>query len=176
MKKLWIILSGTAFMLSGCGGHSTEDYADNTPKLDIRQYFNGPVEAHGIIYDMTGKADLSFTAKMHGTWVGNQGTFDEEFTFSDGRKDTRIWHIAMIDDHHFTATAGDVIGNAVGSQHGNVMNMKYVLKAKRASGKTIELSMDDWMYLLEDNTIINRIKMRKFGLNVGEMVITFRKP
>jgi hypothetical protein len=53
--------------------------------------------------------------------------------------------------------------------------MGYVLNAKRASGEMITLTMDDWMYLLEDNVLINRTKMKKYGLNVGELVITFKK-
>ena len=83
--------------------------------------------------------------------------------------------ISMIDDHRFTATAGDIVGIAEGSQHGNTVNMKYVIDAKRSSGGTIKLSMDDWMYRVDDKMIINRIKMKKFGLAVGELVVTMRK-
>jgi hypothetical protein len=35
--------------------------------------------------------------------------------------------------------------------------------------------MEDWFYLQDDGTLINRTKMRKFGLTVGELVIAFRK-
>lgn len=175
MKKLCALLSTAAFMLSGCGGLTTEDYADVKPKLDIRQYLNGPLTAKGILYDYSGKADLMFHVKMTGTWKGKDGTLQEHFTYSDGRTEERTWKIHFKDDQHFTATAGDVIGEAKGSQHGNTMNMRYRLNAKRASGDTITLSMDDWMYLIDANTLINRTKMRKFGLTVGELVITFEK-
>lgn len=175
MKKLCGIIASTSFLLSGCSSVTTEDYIANTPKLDIRHYLNGPLEAHGILFGMSGKANLSFYVKMTGKWEGNTGTLEEYFTYSDGRKDARTWTITFSDDHHFTATAHDVIGEAKGTQHGNSMNMRYLLNAKRASGDMIKLSMDDWMYLLDDNILINRTKMRKFGLTVGELVITFKK-
>ena len=175
MKKLCSALSSVAFLLSGCSSITTDYYAKNTPKLDIRHYLNGPLEAWGILYDIEGKADLQFHVTMRGTWKGNTGTLDEHFVYSDGRKDQRVWTIQFTDDNHFTATAHDVIGSAEGSQNGNTVNMKYMLNAKRASGSTITLSMDDWMYLLDDKTLINRTRMRKLGLTVGELVITFRK-
>ncbi len=175
MKKLCALAATAAFMLGGCSATTTEDYASKTPKLDIRHYLNGPLEAHGILFDMSGKADLEFKVTMKGAWNGNTGTLDEDFVFSDGRKDKRVWTVTFKDDHHFTATAHDVIGEAVGTQHGNAVNMKYTLRVKRANGDMIDLTMDDWMYLLDDKTLINRTKMKKFGFTVGELVITFRK-
>ncbi len=175
MKKLCATLASVAFLFTGCSSITAEDYAANTPKLDIRQYLNGPLEAWGMIYDYSGKVDSQFHVTMNGSWVGNKGTLEEHFVFSDGRKDERVWTIEFTDEHNFKATAHDVVGNAEGSQYGNVVNMRYVLDAKRASGSTITLSMDDWLYLMDDKTLINRTKMRKFGLTVGELVITFRK-
>jgi len=175
MKKLCAIVSSFAFLLAGCGASSTENYAGESPSMDIRKFFNGPVEAWGVLYDIGGKQDLRFHATMNGSWEGNKGTLKEKFTYSDGRIDERTWNITMMDDHHFTATAGDVIGVAKGTQHGNTVNMRYVLDAKRSSGGSIKLSMDDWMYLVDENTIINRIKMKKFGLTVAELVVTMRK-
>ncbi len=175
MKKLCALVSSFAFLLTGCGGAKTEDYSSEKPVMDIRKFFNGPVEAWGVLYSFSGKQDLHFHANMEGSWAGNKGTLKEKFTYSDGRVDERTWNITMIDDHHFTATAGDVVGTAKGTQHGNTVNMRYVLDAKRSSGGTIKLSMDDWMYLVDENTIINRIKMKKFGLAVGELVVTMRK-
>jgi Protein of unknown function (DUF3833) len=175
MKKLCAAVGSLAFLMTGCSDITTENYMTNTPKLDIRQYLNGPLEAWGILYDTSGKADLQFYVSMNGSWKGNVGTLEEHFTYSDGRKDERTWTITFSDDNHFTAKAHDVIGEAVGSQNGNAANMKYVLNAKRTSGDTITLNMDDWLYLMNEKVLINRTKMRKFGFTVGELVITFNK-
>ncbi len=175
MKKLCAIISSVALLLTGCSNVTTQDYAAKTPKLDLRHYLNGPLEAHGVLFDYTGKADLEFYVKMKAHWQGNVGTLEEDFVYSDGRTDRRVWTIRFEDDHHFTATAHDVIGEAKGSQHGNAANMRYTLNAQRAGGSSILLNMDDWLYLMDDKTLINRTKMRKFGLTVGELFITFRK-
>ena len=39
----------------------------------------------------------------------------------------------------------------------------------------MNLNMDDWMYLVDDDTIINRTSMNKFGLEVGEIVLIMKK-
>lgn len=175
MNRLYALLVGTALLLSSCSSPTPADYAAEEPTLDLRTYLNGPLEAHGILFDYTGKPDLRFHVAMTGRWNGNTGTLEEHFTYSDGRKETRTWTITFRDDHHFTGTAADVVGEATGSQYGNSMNMRYTLDATRPNGDTITLSMDDWMYLMDEKTLINRTTMRKFGLKVGELVITFRK-
>jgi hypothetical protein len=112
---------------------------------------------------------------MVGSWQGNVGTLKEDFVYSDGRKDQRTWTITFQDDRTFTATAHDVVGIAKGTQDGNAVNMSYVLDAKRASGETIRLTMDDWLFLMDEKTLINRTSMKKYNITVGELVITFKK-
>lgn len=173
--RLTALCASLLYLLTGCSSVAVNDYAANTPKLDIRQYLNGKLEAWGVLFDMSGKADLHFYVTMVGSWNGNVGTLKENFVYSDGRKDERIWTITFSDDTNFTATAHDVEGVAVGSQAGNAMNMRYVLNAVRSNGDTISLSMDDWIYLVDEKTVINRTKMRKFGITVGELMLTFKK-
>ena len=40
---------------------------------------------------------------------------------------------------------------------------------------TYEMSMDDWMYLMDEDTLINRTRMSKFGVEVGQVTIFFRR-
>jgi hypothetical protein len=160
--------------LAGCGSQVLDDYAAETPRLDLREYLNGPLTASGIFFDYAGRADLRFIVDMDGSWNGNTGTLSERFRYSDGQTDERIWTIRFTDDQRFTATAHDVVGEATGGQKGNAAMMKYRLRIPR-DGKEVVVSMEDWLYLQEDGTLINRAKMRKFGLSVGELVVTFRK-
>lgn len=176
MNKFKSIVAGLVFVLTGCSSVTPADYAGMGPKLDLREYLNGPLEAWGVLVDYTGKADRHFHVKMVGTWNGNEGTLEEDFVFSNGQTDHRVWRITFSDDHNLTGTAGDVIGTAHGQQDGNAMNMRYTLRAKRDAGGTIDVAMDDWMYLVSDKVLINRTKMKKFGFTVGELIITFRKP
>ncbi len=176
MNKLKNFLAGMLFCLTGCSSVTPADYAGRQePKLDIREYLNGKLEARGVLIDYMGKADKSFYIAMVGTWNGNEGTLEEDFTYNDGTKDYRTWKIHVTDDNQITGTAGDVLGEAHGSQGGNALNMHYSLRAKRDNGGTIDLTMNDWMYRLSDTVLLNRIRMYKFGIPVGELNITFNK-
>lgn len=159
-------------LLTGCSSAKIEDYADRTPTLDIREYLNGDLEAWGVFVDRAGEAEPRFHVKLKGTWKGNTGTLVEDFTYSDGRKQHREWHITFTDDHHFTATAGDVVGEAKGAQYGNAVNMKYVL---HIAEKDVNVNFDDWLYRIDQHTVINRAQMTKFGFKVGELVVSFYK-
>lgn len=174
MKRIGALLAGVLLCLTGCTGIKVQDYASQSPKLDLRQYFNGKVEASGVFFSFSGKADPYFHVEMDGSWQGNDGKIAETFTYSDGRTEQRTWVVKFNDDGTFTGTAHDVIGTAIGAQSGNAMNMKYVLRVP-VGDTTYDLSMDDWMYMMDENTVINRVKMKKFGVKVGELVVTFRK-
>jgi hypothetical protein len=161
-------------LLSACGP-KIEDYAGKTPTLDIRHYLNGNLEAWGVFYTRGGDADPRMFVKLKGTWAGADGKLAEDFTYSDGRRQQREWHLHMQDDHHFTATAADVIGTAYGKQYGNAVNMKYTLHLTTAKGDTHDVDMDDWLYLVDDQHLSNRAEMSKFGLRAGEVLLGFRK-
>ena len=85
-------------LLTGCAGPTPADYASQTPVLDLRQYFNGKLLAHGIATDRSGKVVQRFTVQMTGTWQGDEGTLDEQFSYSDGRREQRIWKLTRLAD------------------------------------------------------------------------------
>lgn len=174
MKRFYASLLGIAACLTGCSSANVEDYASNTPKLDIREYFNGPVEASGVFLNWYGAAETYFHVTMNGEWKGNDGTLTEDFIYSNGKKDHRVWTLKVLDDNNFTGAAHDVIGIAQGKQYGNAVNMRYVLRVP-TDGTTYDLSMNDWLYRVDEKTLINKIVMRKFGIKVGELVISFKK-
>ena len=42
-------------------------------------------------------------------------------------------------------------------------------------GKIYEVQMDDWMYLVDERVMLNKARMRKFGLPLGEVTLSFYK-
>ncbi len=161
--------------LSACGSQKLEDYSAETPTLDLREYLNGPLTASGVFFGLSDRAELRFVVDMEGTWEGKIGTLAEQFRYSDGKTEERIWTIRFQDDERFTATAADVEGEAVGGQSGNAATMSYRLRLPRDDGDEIVVSMEDWFYLQEDGTLINRAEMSKYGVTVGELIVVFRK-
>ena len=160
-----------------CSNIQPKDYQANNPKLDIRDYLSGKVKAWGMLEDRSGKITRRFTVEMEGKWNGNEGVLEEYFTFDDGEKSERIWTIKFSDNNNFTATAGDVIGSAKGSQYGNAMQMKYVLdlEVDKEKKTKYKVTLDDWMYLLDDKTLVNKSTIKKFGITFGKLTIFFKK-
>ncbi|WP_455200841.1 DUF3833 family protein, partial [Kaarinaea lacus] len=105
----------------------------------------------------------------------NNGTLDEHFTYSDGTTQRRIWKLSRIDEHNYTGTADDVIGQATGVAYGHALRWQYTL-ALEVDDDIYHVQFDDWMYLIDDSTVINRSVMSKFGINVGEVILVFIKP
>ncbi len=172
LKNLSIIMT-LAFLL-GCSSVDPKIYAKNSPKLDIRNYLSGPLEAQGVLQNRSGEVIKTFSVKMIGTWKGNEGKLEEDFIFSDGKKDRRVWEIKFSDDNNFIAKAHDTVGIAKGEQYGNAMKMDYVLKID-VDGKKYDIRLIDWIYLVDEKTAINVSKMTKFGFRVGSLTISFKK-
>lgn len=172
MRKLILIL--TLALLSACSAR-IEDYRGTRPELDLRQYFNGPVQAWGQFQDRSGKVVKRFRVDIKGSWQGDKGMLEEYFVYDDGTRQTRIWHLTALPDGRYTGTADDVVGEAQGQARGAALNWHYTL-ALPVDGKVYHVKMDDWMYLQDRDTLINRTAMSKFGVYLGEVTLFFRKP
>ncbi len=161
--------------LAGCAGPAVTEYAGERPLLDLREYFDGRITAQGVFTDRSGKVKRRFTVTMNCAWQGDQGTLDEEFVYSDGERQRRVWKLVRHADGRYTGTAGDVVGEAEGRTAGNAFNWRYTL-ALPVGGRVFEVQLDDWMYLMDGGrTVINRATMSKFGVRVGELTLAFAK-
>jgi len=174
MKGLNGLLSGLSLLLAGCGTVPVEQYRDERPGMDLRRYFNGTVDAWGMFQDRSGKVVKRFYVKIDARWSGDTGILDEHFEYSDGTRSRRVWTITRLDDHRYRGTAGDVVGEARGEAYGNALRWQYVLKLE-VDGRTWEVDFDDWMYMVDDQVMLNRSVMSKFGFRLGEVILSFRK-
>ncbi|MES2785613.1 MAG: DUF3833 domain-containing protein [Pseudomonadota bacterium] len=166
--------AGTALALGGCATPEVTEYAAEKPVLDLKTYFNGRVQGWGIFTDRSGKVVKRFDVIMDCRWQGDEGVLDEDFTYSDGTKQRRIWKLTKLADGRYTGRADDVIGQAQGVARGNALRWNYVL-ALPVDGKTWHVDMDDWMYLMDDKVMLNRTTMSKFGVRLGEVTLSFTR-
>jgi hypothetical protein len=171
MRRALLLLA--ALWVAGCAGLDVADYRAERPALDLAQYFNGTVDGWGMVQDRSGKVLRRFHVRIDGTWEGNRGTLDEHFEYADGTRERRTWQLVK-DGSRYTGTAGDVVGTARGEAQGNALHWNYVL-AVPIDGTVWQLDMDDWMYLVDEQTLLNRTAMSKFGVTVGEVTLAFRK-
>lgn len=173
MRALRAGLLGTVLLLGACTA-SIRDYADREPHLDLAEYFDGPLIAWGIVQDRSGEMRRSFRVDMVGRWDGDTGVLEEDFTWDDGELERRVWTFTRIDAHTYIGTAGDVVGEARGEARGNALHWRYTL-ALPWNERTVNVVLDDWMWLIQDGVLVNRSEIRKFGFRLGEVTLFFKK-
>lgn len=173
-RLLLAAATGSALMLGGCASQNIDQYRTEKPELDLKQYFNGTLDAHGVFTDRSGAVVKRFTVVMNCSWQGNEGVLDEDFTYSDGTTQKRVWRLTKLPDGKYTGTAGDVVGTAQGQARGNAFYWTYTLSLP-VDGSVYEVRFDDWMYLMTDKVMLNKATMSKFGVKLGEVTLSFTK-
>ena len=162
-------------LLAGCAAApKPQDYRDEKPVLDLKTYFHGTVDAWGYFQDRSGKVVRRFQVAIQCRWEGEVGTLDEHFTYSDGTTSRRVWTITRLDAHRYRGVADDVVGEARGEAYGNALRWQYTLQLP-VDGKVYEVHLDDWMYLMDEQVMLNYSTMSKFGFRLGEVVLSFRR-
>lgn len=171
-KYLYIFFVLPVIFLSGCNT-SIQEYQQETPVLNLNEFFQGKLEAYGMVQDYKGKVTRRFSAEIVGNWQGDKGILDERFVYDDGEIQYRCWHLTK-SGNQYTGTASDVIGEAKGETAGNALNWKYTLQVP-VDGKTMNIGLNDWLYLIDEKHLINRATMTYFGIPVGEITLSINK-
>lgn len=162
-------------ILAACTGKPALDEASlGGPKLDLEEYFEGHVVAHGQFQDLFGTVSRRFVVDMNGAWDGRTLTLTEDFTYSDGYEEQRVWTLTKTGEDTWSGSADGVIGEALGTEKEDTFNWKYRIDLPLPDG-SVKVSFDDWMWRLDDKRVLNRAYMKKFGLDVGEVIIFFEK-
>lgn len=172
MKMLLPLLFAT--LLTACGSVSVSDYSNTSPQLDLREFLNGELRAYGMLQDRSGRMTRRFTATLQGSWNGEEGVLAEVFQFDDGEVQERTWRLRHEGDGRYTGTAGDVIGTATGSIGGSVFHWQYQLDVPWRDD-SIAVNLDDWLYLVDAQHLLNRTTLTKFGFRVGELTLLIEK-
>ena len=173
----WRALAGglaAALALAGCSSTPVERYAAEKPVLDLARYFNGTIDGWGMFQDRSGEVVKRFHVVIEATWSGGTGVLDESFTYSDGTTQKRVWTITRTGEGRYAGTAADVVGTASGQASGNALRWRYVM-ALPVDGRVYNVDFDDWMYLMDDEVMLNRSAMSKWGIRLGDVTLSFRK-
>lgn len=171
MKGIFLMISIIG-IFSGCSSVQVQEYKNEKPKLVLEEYLNGDLEAHGFFQDRSGLIVKKFKVLMKASWNGNSGTLDETFEYSDGTSSKRLWSLKKEPDGKYSGTASDVVGEAKGEAAGNAFRWNYTLDLP-VGKKTYHVQFDDWMYLMNDEVMLNKSKMSKFGIYLGEVTLVF---
>ncbi len=150
-----------------------EAFNSGEPELLIEEFFEGQVEAWGMFVDRFGELRRQFKVDLTGKWDGSTLALSEEFFYSDGETQRRMWHIKKKKGGRYEGRAEDVFGIAHGRIGGNAFNWTYDLNL-RMFGRDVRVHVDDWMFLQHGGVLINRAKISKLGFELGTLEIFFR--
>ena len=168
---LFIIL-----LFTGCSQTDMKEFQNNTPKLDLFEFFAGETIAYGIFEDRFGNLKRQFRVNIYGKIDNQILTLDEDFLYDDGEQAKRIWKIEKKIDNNqkiiYEGQADDVEGKASGSISGNALNWSYDIYLN-IKGSDIKVHFNDWIYKQSEDLAINRAYVSKFGINIGSVTLVF---
>lgn len=162
-------------LLTACaGGPQPSDRAGETPSMLLEDVLTGRTYAHAV-FERGGVLDRRFWVEAVGSWDGQALTLEEYFLYDDGRTDTRTWTFRKTSPTGYVGAAADVIGQAEVEVFGDAAYFNYRVDLEMADGSTVEVNFQDRLYRVNEDTIINRATVKKFGVVVGQVTVVFFK-
>lgn len=174
-----LILTAFAFLVACTDKPSFDDATLSDQKLNLEEFFDGDMVAYGQFQDVLGTVRRSFVVNIKGDWDGERLRLQEDFVYEDGATEQRIWTLTKTGPDSWQGTAPGVIGVATGQEQDNRFNWKYEidLPIPSADGtvETLRVQFDDWMWLLTEDRLLNRAYVKRLGVDIGDVIITFEK-
>lgn len=170
--------------LTACTGKPSFNDASLTDRqLNLEDFFEGEFVAYGQFQDILGTVRRQFVVTIDGTWDGQTLRLVEDFVYEDGSTEQRIWSLTktgpVTADQTWEGTAPGVIGVATGREQGDRFNWQYEidLPIPSATGETetLRVTFDDWMWQQADDRLLNIAYVKRYGFDIGEVVISFEK-
>lgn len=163
------LASGCATSLDGAA------YRSHTPTFDLFAFFEGTVDAWGIVQNRRGEVVQRFAVVIDGRVDGDRLVLDERFIYSLGEGVTeRVWTIDRNGNGEFSGGAGDILDTATGESFGNAFRWSYAMDLP-VGERSYRVRFEDWIFALDGQRILNRSYIQKFGLDVAEVTIFMQR-
>ena len=170
-----VTLLALTWLISACVGKpNLDDPKLSEMEFNLEEFFEGEVTATGQFQDVFGTVRRRFDVTIDGTRDGKTRALVEDFAYADGTVEQRIWTLRKTGPQSWEGSAPGVLGVAAGEENGDTFNWVYTIDLPVPDG-TLRVSFDDWMWQLSETTVLNRAYMKKFGVDVGEVIILFEK-
>ena len=150
------------------------NYNKKLPAFSMENYFSKKVTALGYMtffYPLKAIKDIKivFSGKFH----NNTLTLKENYTDNDS-KVLRVWSFKKKSSSCYIGKESNVKGTIKVSIYGNKLNMQYKFKTNY---KKIYFSVNvkDNMYLVDEETLINKTIVSKYGITLAESFLVYKK-
>ena len=143
------------------------------PALDPITFFNGHVRSWGVLENRAGQPTSIITTDCVGEADGADGLrLTQRLQVGQDAPTVREWRMRRTGPGRFEATANDMVGTAIGEAAGNAYHWQWTL-ALQPGNALKNVTMDQWWYLLEDGSVLNRTTIRKLGVIAAEVTEHF---
>lgn len=174
-----LLIAAFAILAACTGKPSFEDKTLSKQKLNLEEFFDGDFVAYGQFQDILGTVRRSFVVDLKGEWDGERLRLIENFVYEDGATEQRIWTLRKTGPDSWEGTAPGVIGVATGEEQDNRFNWRYEIDlpvpAADGTNETVRVTFDDWMWLLSEDRLLNRAYVKRYGVDIGDVIISFEK-
>ncbi len=152
-----------------------EKFAGSGPSFDPVTFWTGHTHSWGVLENRFGAPTQIVTTDCVGTAEGADGLhMVQHLDVGDGTPQTRDWHMRRLGGGTFAATANDIVGTAQGQADGRAFHWSWVLQTKPGDS-LYDVTMDQWMYLMDDVGMVNRTTIRKLGVILAEVTEQFSR-
>lgn len=138
------------------------------------EFFVGDLHASGMFIDRFGTVQRRFAANVVCEAANDGFVLNEDFTFSDGKKEKRVWQIKRTADNRYIGLTDDVPEKATGrlTDIGLIWRYHFYLEM---FGRRVLVKFDDKMIMQSSDVVLNHAVISKFGLKLGELFISFHR-
>ena len=163
-----------ALLLAGCSEPlPVSHFAAIGPAMDPVRFFTGHVRSWGVLEDRRGQPTSIVMTDCVGEAEGAEGLrMTQRLDMGDGKPVTRQWRMRRTGPGRFEATANDMVGTATGEAAGRAFHWTWTLAL--VPGNALKnVDMDQWWYLQDDGSMLNRTTIRKLGVIAAEVTEHF---
>jgi hypothetical protein len=168
MMRMIACLCGAA-LFTGCAATlRPEAFAGTEPVFDPVTFWSGRTSSWGVIENRDGAPTAIVTTTTEATAEGSDGLHMVQHVVTGGKDSVREWHMRRLGDGEYEATANDMAGSARGRASGRTFHWIWTLATKPGDSLR-NVSMEQWMYLADNGTLMNRTIISKLGIRLAEV-------
>jgi hypothetical protein len=146
------------------------------PAFDPVAFFEGHTTSWGVIEGRSGAPTQRIVTDSHGERDGaDRLRMIQHLSFQDGTTQERDWVLWRSAPDRFDATANDMVGTAKGEVGGRTFHWQWVL-ARSPGNPLMNVTMQQWMYRMDDGSVTIRTTVSKLGFIVAEVTEQFTHP
>jgi Protein of unknown function (DUF3833) len=143
-------------------------FRTTTPAFDPIRFFTGHVKSWGVLENRSGQPTSIVLTDCVGEGSGDSLRMVQRLTIAQDAPMTRTWQMRRVGPDRYEATANDMVGTALGEASGRAFHWSWTL-ATSPGNDLKNVLMDQWWYLLDDGSMLNRTTVRKLDVILVEV-------